>query len=121
MNLECPKCGTVYDVSAYPPGHKFDCTCGNTLTVSSTPPIAGTPFAAGKDTGLDAGLKVLLFFLNLCVTPVVGVVWYFVIRREKPRTAKDVCTFTWIPFVVWLVLIGLFVVLGVFSELYRPS
>lgn len=116
MNLECPKCGTVYDVSAYAPGHKFDCTCGNTLTVSSTPPVAGTPPVASRDAGLSAGLKALLFFLNLCVTPVVGVVWYFVIRREKPRTAKDVCTFTWIPFVIWLALIALFVFLGVLSE-----
>ena len=33
---------------------------------------------------------------------------YFVIKDQKPRTAKDLCQMTWIPFVVWCVLIGLY-------------
>ena len=28
MELRCPQCGTVYDVSGYAPGHTFACACG---------------------------------------------------------------------------------------------
>lgn len=109
MTLTCPSCGTSYDVSQYPPGHRFDCTCGQPLSVPATPP------RVDPDPGLSGGLKALLFFLNLCVTPVVGIVWYFVIRREKPATASDVCTFTWIPFVIWLGVITMAMLLGLFA------
>ncbi len=33
---------------------------------------------------------------------------YFVIKDQKPRTAKDLCQMTWIPFVVWAILVGLY-------------
>lgn len=125
MHLTCPQCGTVYDVSEYPEGHTFQCQCGRTLTVGAQPPAAGggtgaagsTPAGppptggappAGVDTGLEPGIKVLLFFLNLCFTPVVGLVWWLIIRQDKPRTAKDVCTWTWIPAVIAIVLWGLY-------------
>ncbi len=119
MHLTCPQCGTIYDVSEYPKGHAFDCQCGNALEVGApvktsngddtTPPSSAAPPApAGADTGLEGGIKALLFFLNLCFTPVVGLVWWLIIRQDKPRTAKDVCTFTWIPAVIAIVLWGLY-------------
>lgn len=120
MHLTCPQCGTVYDVSDYPEGHEFQCQCGHTLTVGpKAPTVAGSPPPPGPaggppppatpaDTGLETGIKVLLFFLNLCFTPLVGLVWWLIIRQDKPRTAKDVCTWTWIPAVIAIVLWGLY-------------
>lgn len=119
MHLTCPQCGTVYDVSEYPKGHTFQCQCGETLQVGAPaeasaqgsptpPPSAAPPPPTGTDTGLEGGIKALLFFLNLCFTPIVGLVWWLIIRQDKPRTAKDVCTFTWIPAVIAIVLWGLY-------------
>ena len=39
-----------------------------------------------------------------------SVVVYFVIKDQKPRTATDLCQMTWIPFVVWAILVGLYFV-----------
>ncbi|MDX1624175.1 MAG: hypothetical protein R3199_09355 [Gemmatimonadota bacterium] len=116
MHLTCPKCGTVYDVTEYPEGHRFECQCGRELVVGeepaagarpgpppTVPPPTGGPAAGPTDTGLDPGVKVLLFFLNLCFTPIVGLVWWLIIREDKPRTASEVCTWTWIPALVALV------------------
>ncbi len=120
MNLTCPQCGTVYDVSDYPEGHEFQCSCGNTLSVGPKGPVGANPAspgsppppyggpAPGSDAGLDTPIKILLFFLNLCFTPIVGLVWWLIVRQDKPRTAKDVCTFTWIPAVIAIVLWGLY-------------
>lgn len=122
MHLTCPQCGTVYDVSEYPKGHSFQCQCGRTLEVGASPqgvPQAAAPGGApepapaprppaGTDTGLEPGIKALLFFLNLCFTPIVGLVWWLIVRQDKPRTAKDVCTWTWIPAVIAIVLWGLY-------------
>lgn len=113
MHLTCPQCGTVYDVSNYAEGHEFGCQCGHTLKVgpkgSDPQPLPGVaPRVPGADTGLDSGIKVLLFFLNLCFTPLVGLVWWLIIRQDKPRTAKDVCTWTWIPAVIAIVLWGFY-------------
>ena len=110
--MTCPQCGTVYDVSNYSPGHSFACQCGRNLTVgaesyAATSAPGGGGFTAGPrgpDNGLDGGIKALLFFLNLCFTPLVGLVWWLIIRNDKPRTAKDVCTFTWIPAIIAIVL-----------------
>lgn len=116
MHLTCPQCGTIYDVTEYPEGHTFQCQCGRTLEVASPaegsaappPPAATPPRAPTADAGLEPGIKALLFFLNLCFTPVVGLVWWLIVRQDKPRTAKDVCTFTWIPAVIAIVLWGLY-------------
>ena len=58
-----------------------------------------------------AATLVLVFIANLCFSPlaaIASVVVYFVIKEQKPRTAKDLCQMTWIPFVVWAVLVGLY-------------
>ena len=122
MNLTCPQCGTVYDVSQYAPGHTFQCTCGHELVVGSggsTPPAVtastAPPVAGGSrpsDPGLEPIVKVLVFIANLCFSPlaaIASVVVWLVIKKERPRTAKDLCQMTWIPFVVWAVLVGLYI------------
>ncbi|HEU4463781.1 MAG TPA: hypothetical protein VFS53_01930 [Gemmatimonadota bacterium] len=120
MKLTCPQCGTVYDVTQYPEGHTFQCQCGNELKVGPQPASVaaagpGTappaPVPSGPDPGLQPIVKVLVFIANLCFSPlaaIASVVVYFVIKDQKPRTAKDLCQMTWIPFVVWAVLVGLY-------------
>jgi hypothetical protein len=119
MKLTCPQCGTVYDVSQYAEGHTFQCQCGNELKVGAQPSVAAAapggapavPPYAGPDPGLQPIVKVLVFIANLCFSPlaaIASVVVYFVIKDQKPRTAKDLCQMTWIPFVVWAILVGLY-------------
>lgn len=126
MKLTCPQCGTVYDVTQYAEGHTFRCQCGNELRVGAQPvPMAAGPggvsaagpgsaptaVPSGPDPGLQPIVKVLVFIANLCFSPlaaIASVVVYFVIKEQKPRTAKDLCQMTWIPFVVWAVLVGLY-------------
>jgi hypothetical protein len=124
MKLTCPQCGTVYDVSQYPQGHTFQCQCGRELTVGAQVP-AGTsagvspagvpPISPSRpvgDPGLEPIVKVLVFIANLCFSPlaaIASVVVWLVIKEQRPRTAKDLCQMTWIPFLVWAVLVGLYI------------
>jgi hypothetical protein len=119
MKLTCPQCGTEYDVSQYPEGHTFQCQCGHELRVGPQPAMSG-PVTSGApapgmrpaaDPGLQPIVKVLIFFANLCFSPLAAIaslVAWFIIKDEKPRTAKDLCQMTWIPFVVWAILVALY-------------
>lgn len=119
MKLTCPQCGTVYDVSQYPENHTFQCQCGRELQVGAQVPVASTagaapvgPPRAVSDPGLEPIVKVLVFIANLCFSPlaaIASVVVWLVIKEQRPRTAKDLCQMTWIPFVVWAVLVGLYI------------
>lgn len=126
MKLTCPQCGTVYDVSQYPEGHAFQCQCGRELTVGTHAPAAASAGAAPAgppppispagpvgDPGLEPIVKVLVFIANLCFSPlaaIASVVVWLVIKEQRPRTAKDLCQMTWIPFLVWAILVGLYFV-----------
>jgi hypothetical protein len=124
MKLTCPQCGTVYDVSQYSQGHTFQCQCGRELTVGAQVPAgvsagaspAGVPPISPSrpvgDPGLEPIVKVLVFIANLCFSPlaaIASVVVWLVIKEQRPRTAKDLCQMTWIPFLVWAVLVGLYI------------
>jgi hypothetical protein len=117
MKLTCPQCGTEYDVSQYPPGHTFQCQCGRELKVGAHEPAPMGVGAAAPgtvpavDPGLQPIVKVLIFFANLCFSPLAAIaslVAWFIIKDQKPSTAKDLCQMTWIPFVVWAVLVALY-------------
>jgi hypothetical protein len=114
MKLTCPQCGTVYDVSQYAEGHTFQCQCGRELKVGAHEPPPVTPAGAPpvvSDPGFEPIVKVLVFFGNLCFSPlatIASIIVWFVIKEQRPRTAKDLCQMTWIPFVVWAVLVGLY-------------
>ena len=116
MKLTCPQCGTVYDVTQYAEGHTFQCQCGRELKVGAHEPVHASagpvaPPPVGGDPGLQPIVKVLIFFANLCFSPLAAIaslVAWFVIKDQKPRTAKDLCQMTWIPFVVWAVLVALY-------------
>jgi hypothetical protein len=120
MKLTCPQCGTVYDVSQYPEGHTFQCQCGRELTVGAPVPAASagagpppiSPSRPVGDPGLEPIVKVLVFIANLCFSPlaaIASIVVWLVIKEQRPRTAKDLCQMTWIPFLVWAVLVGLYI------------
>ncbi|HET6340822.1 MAG TPA: hypothetical protein VFG78_01420 [Gemmatimonadota bacterium] len=116
MELRCPQCGTVYDVSGYAPGHTFACACGQTLKVSAAPVGGAPPQVRGPDPGLPGLVKALVFFANLCFSPlsaIIALIVWLLIRDDKPRTADDLCKFTWIPFVLWILLVGLYMVFAV--------
>ena len=99
MNLTCPQCGTVYDVSQYPEGHTFQCQCGRELKVGAHEPVPAPPVAAAapgaplavSDPGLEPIVKVLVFIANLCFSPLAAiaslVVW-LVIKEQRPRTGR---------------------------------
>jgi hypothetical protein len=143
VQLACPSCGTLYDVSGYPAGHAFTCSCGRALTVPE-PPVPAAPGAAGPvlageaagapaqggaigapdpagaigpadrgaDPGLDGWVKVLVFLANLCSSPLVGLVSWVIVRTDRPRTAAQICTLTWIPVVLWAVFVFLAVIVS---------
>ncbi len=114
MELRCSQCGTMYDVSQYSPGRSFACQCGRTLEVGATETVAtgGLPPIVTSDPGLSGSVKALLFLGNLCAwpMPIISLIAWFLIRDTKPRTADDVCKYTWIPFVIFILLFGLYIV-----------
>lgn len=126
--LACPQCGTVYDVSRYPTGHRFPCHCGRELEVGASGPVSqggpaagSVPPARGSDPGLQPLVKVLVFFGNLCFSPLaalVSLIVWFVIKGERPRTAKDLCTMTWIPVVLLILLVLLAIIYGALAGEY---
>ena len=116
MELRCPQCGTVYDVSDYAPGHTFACACGQTLEVPAALAGGAPPQVRPPDPGLPGLVKALVFFANLCFSPlsaIIALIVWLLIRDDKPRTADDLCKFTWIPFVLWILLVGLYMVFAV--------
>lgn len=120
MNLQCPNCGTVYDVTDYESGHRFTCTCGEALEVEHPRPPGATasPSAPGptEAPGLQRPLKLIVFFGNLCgapFVPLVALIGWLTLRDDSPAVADDVCKMTWIPFVIWIVLAGLYIVFAV--------
>jgi hypothetical protein len=116
MELRCPQCGTVYDVSEYAPGHTFTCACGRSLEVAALPAGGAPPLIRAPDPGLPGLVKALVFFANLCFSPlsaIIALIVWLLIRDDKPRTADDLCKFTWIPFVLWILLVGLYMVFAI--------
>ena len=81
------------------------------------PPAGDTPPAVRPpDPGLPPLVKALVFFANLCFSPlsaIIALIVWLLIRDDKPRTADDLCKFTWIPFVLWILLVGLYMVFAV--------
>jgi hypothetical protein len=134
VQLACPSCGTLYDVSGYPAGHAFTCSCGRALTVPEPPvpaaagaagPVLATeaggaaapagaigPADPGADPGLDGWVKILVFLANLCSSPLVGLVSWVIVRADRPRTAAQICTLTWIPVVLWAVFVFVAVIVS---------
>lgn len=98
----CPSCGALNE-----DGSAFCQRCGASLRGESRAPGYAPPPPADK--GLDSNDKTWIFLGTLCISPLLGIVLYFVWKDSKPRKAKDVCTLTWWTFAVWAVLIGIII------------
>ncbi len=118
----CPKCGSQNSETA-----AFCVSCGATLkptgttggnAFGSTPPPPPPPPPGGNYGGNfggtpngDPGADTIMKIVSFCF-PIVGLVLYFVWKNEKPKSAKDVCTFAAIGFGVGIVLYIIMAVLG---------
>ncbi|MBK8558082.1 MAG: zinc-ribbon domain-containing protein [Lewinellaceae bacterium] len=113
----CPSCGTQNNDDA-----AFCSNCGTVLKQSGqqqpsfNPPIqnmSNQPMSPADDPGADTILKVVSF----CV-PLVGIILYFVWSKERPKSAKDVCTFAAIGFGVGILF---YIIMIVFAAVAGSS
>ncbi|MFQ5649728.1 MAG: zinc-ribbon domain-containing protein [bacterium] len=80
----------------------------------------GQPIGQGRtlDTaGLDSSDKTWIFLGNVCISPLLGVVLYFVWKDTKPEKSKDACTLTWWALGLWAALILIGVIAVAISEM----
>ena len=73
------------------------------------------------DRPLSSGERALIFFGNLCITPLLGLILYLVWKDQSPLKAQQTCTLTLISLAVWLVLYGALFVLGVLGSIVGSS
>jgi len=99
----CRKCGTKNDESS-----QFCINCGNSLRQRSEPTT--------NTEGLESNDKTLIFLGNVCISPLLGIILYFVWKDNKPQKSKEVCSLTWWALGLWLLLIILFVIIMVIAE-----
>lgn len=62
--------------------------------------------------GLSSNDKVRLFFGNIFLSPLLGVILYFVWKDEKAQKASDVCSVTILAFVGTLLLVFVLALFG---------
>lgn len=63
------------------------------------------------DEGLSGEEKVGICLGNICLSPLLGTILYFVWKDDKPKKADDVCTLTVYGFIGGIVLSFLFALL----------
>lgn len=97
--MYCENCGHNNDNN-----NKFCSRCGNKLDKMIT--------SSQNSTSLSTGEKVAIFFGNLCLSPLLGIILYFVWKNEKPQKSQQACTLTIWTFVLWFVLVALIVVVN---------
>lgn len=107
--IYCPSCGAPNE-----DGTAYCHQCGTPLRGNAPGGPAARPPA---DTGLDSSDRTWIFLGTLCISPLLGIVLYFVWKDSKPQKAKDVCTLTWWAVGVWVALFAIFVLLGFMGAL----
>ena len=80
------------------------------------PARAPSPASAPAQT-LSSTDKLGIFAGNLCLSPVLGVVLYFVWRDRHPERAAQTCTLTRWAVGIWVGFILLAMVVGLLSEM----
>jgi len=68
-----------------------------------------------SDEGLEAGEKVGICLGNICLSPLLGIILYFVWKDDKPKKAEDVCSITILSVFAPFILAFIFSLLGLFS------
>jgi uncharacterized membrane protein YvbJ len=99
----CIKCGTKNDE-----GNQFCSNCGNSLKQMNA--------VTTNSEGLASNDKTLIFFGNVCISPLLGIILYFVWKDNKPQKSKEVCSLTWWALGLWVLLIIIFVIIMVIAE-----
>lgn len=64
------------------------------------------------DSGLKTNDKILLCLGNICLSPLLGIILWFVWKEDKPRKAADACTITIFSVIFWPLLMLLFAIVG---------
>ncbi len=98
MPWYCRKCGAVNDE-----GNRYCGSCGAARTEPGSNSNHMPP-------SMDGGEKVAIFLGNLCFSPLLGIILYFVWKDDKPHKAEEACQLTIYSFVAWIVLSLLFAV-----------
>jgi uncharacterized membrane protein YvbJ len=83
----CTKCGKKINE-----GTSFCSECGQAL---------GRALADGM--GLDSNERLLITLGNFCVSPILGIILYFVWKDKKPQKSREVGKITLWVFGVWAV------------------
>jgi uncharacterized membrane protein YvbJ len=83
----CTKCGTQID-----DGTSFCSECGYTL---------GQASVSGES--LNPNERLLITLGNFCVSPILGIILYFVWKDKKPQKSKQVGKITLWVFGIWAV------------------
>jgi len=77
--IDCPSCGNRIEDSS-----KHWCSqCGTKLKLDRT-----------SEQGLSGGEKAGICIGNICLSPLLGVILYYVWKDEKPKKANEVCGVT---------------------------
>jgi len=98
----CPNCGSSnQDTSG------FCSACGNSLKPEPMPNKADT---------LSSEDKALIFFGNVLISPILGLILYFVWKDTRPRRASEVCRVTWWGIGLWVVLIVVIALIAAGTE-----
>ena len=90
---------------AGPPGQPFRGPRG-------TPPENRASGPGPEGAGLEGGEKVAILAGNVCFTPLLGIILFFVWQGKKPKKSSQVCTLTWISLAIWVVIFIVSFLLG---------
>ena len=80
--LDCPGCS----IRIEDPTKHWCASCGTKLRMESQEGLSREGLSREEQAGLCLG--------NICLSPLLGVILYFVWKDEKPQKASDVCTVT---------------------------
>jgi hypothetical protein len=118
VKIFCSKCGTENKKSS-----SFCTRCGSSLGMTvntyasnsySNSYSSNYNDSYSSDEGLDSGEKAGICIGNICLSPILGVVLYFVWKNDKPKKADDVCGVTIFSVVAAFILSLIF---GVFRSM----
>lgn len=102
----CKKCGKALSSSTYTSGTSY---AKNQDYNNYSPSYSSNNYGSRyTDEGLEGGEKALLCLGNLCISPLLGIILYFVWKDDKPKKSEDACTVTILGAVAWIVLVIIF-------------
>jgi len=96
--IDCPGCGAhIEDQTKH-----WCANCGTQLRSNPQNPPEG--LSSEEKAGVCVG--------NICLSPLLGVILYFVWKDEKPQKASDVCSVTIFSFIAAIALAFILALMG---------